>query len=240
MARAIIAQSAEVVQYFEQYLPALNERIVRVPKAVCWFGDDPYDLRRAAKCDPADILFLLASGIRPVKGNLECLRMMEQVHAIRPRVRFVAAGPAVDGEYAGRFEAEMHRCTVFARWIKTIPFTAMRSAYQGSDVVLNTSFSEGLSNSLMEAIAAGRPVLASDIPGNQWPVLGENGDVPAGLLFDLHDPEDFIRKALRLIDDAVFRESHSRASGSRQPRLTDAEEEADGLIAAYRAVLGKS
>jgi L-malate glycosyltransferase len=238
MSRVIIAQSPEVVQRFKQLLPAFGERIIRVPKAVCWFGNEQYDLRTAAECSPENILFLLPSGIRPVKGNYECLRVMKRVHEIRPRIRFVAVGPAVDVEYARRFEGEIRDLSAFARWIKAIPSAAMRSVYQASDVVLNTSFSEGLSNSLMEAIAAGRPVLASDIQGNRWPVLGEDGDAPAGLLFNLQNHGDFIKKALMLIDDGSFRESLSLAANSRQSRWPDVEDEADGLIAAYKAAVG--
>jgi len=238
ISRVIIAQSPEIVQRFKRHLPALGARVIHVPKAVCWFGNEQFDLRKAAECSPDNILFLLPSGIRPVKGNLECLKIMKRVYEIRPKIRFVAAGPAVDAEYAKGFEREIRNFSAFAHWIKAIPSEAMQSVYQASDVVLNTSFSEGLSNSLMEAIAAGRPVLASDIQGNRWPVLGEDGDAPAGVLFNLHNHEDFIEKALMLIDDGSFRDSLSLAANSRQSRWPDVEDEADGLIAAYKAAAG--
>jgi glycosyltransferase involved in cell wall biosynthesis len=113
----------------------------------------------------------------------------------------------------------------------------MQAAYQGADIVLNTSFSEGLSNALIEAIAADCPVLASDIPGNRWPVLGTSGDLPVGLLFDLNNPEDFIRKALQLIDDGVLRESFRQAAQLRRSTWPREEDEGDGLAAAYRTAL---
>jgi L-malate glycosyltransferase len=237
LARAIVAQSPEAIKRLKYHLPSLTERIVYVPRAVCWFGDEPYDLRRTAECTPEDILFFLPSGIRPVKGNIECLKAMSRVYEIRPRIRFVAAGPSVDNEYSNSFRREVAAHSAFALWVKTIPSAAMQSAYQSSDIVLNASFSEGLSNSLIEAIAAGRPVLASDIPENRWPVLGDNGDAPAGLLYDLHRPEDFILKALKLIDDEALRESLSLAAFSRKSKWPDDEEEAAGLIAAYRVAL---
>ena len=237
LARIIIGQSPEVIQRVKHYMPALSERVIFVPKAVCWFGEEPCDLRRIAGCNHGDILFLLPAGIRPVKGNLECLMAMERVHAIRTKIRFVAAGPAVDKEYAGRFMKEVVRLSAFARWIEPIPSAAMKSAYCAADVVLNSSFSEGLSNSLVEAIAAGRPMLASDIPGNRWPVFGENGDFPAGLLFDIRKPEDLVAKALKLIDESSLREALGRAAVLRQARLPREDEEADGLIAAYNTAL---
>ena len=38
--------------------------------------------------------------------------------------------------------------------------------YAGSDITVNTSDSEGLSNSVLEGMSAGLPVIASDLPGN--------------------------------------------------------------------------
>jgi L-malate glycosyltransferase len=240
MACIIIAQSPEIIQRFKLHFPDLAGKTIYVPKSVYWFGDEPYDLRGAAECGPENILFLLPSGIRPVKGNLECLKVMKRVHEIRPKIRFVVAGPPIDSEYAHRFERETTELSPFVRWIKKIPSSAMRSAYEASDVVLNASFSEGLSNSLLEAIAAGRPVLASDIPGNRWLVMGEHGDAPAGLLYNLHMAEDFIGKALRLIDDQNFRSAFGLAAYEKQSRWPDSESEADSLIAAYNIALGKS
>jgi glycosyltransferase involved in cell wall biosynthesis len=235
MAHSIVIQNPAILPRFRQSYPDLTEKMVYVPKAVCWFGDQTYDLRKATACNAEDSLFLLPSGIRPVKGNLECLELMRRVYQLRPGVRFVAAGPVIDAEYAGRFEREAFKCSAFARWIKAIPPAAMRSVYIASDVVLNASYSEGLSNSLMEAIAVGKPVLASDIEGNHWPVLGENGDAHAGLLYDLHRPEDFVEKAVALIDDDSLRASFSQAAHARQKRWSNPEDELEALIAAYKA-----
>ena len=116
----------------------------------------------------------------------------------------------------------------------------MRSAYESSDIVLNTSFSEGLSNVLLEAVAAGRPVLASNIPGNWWPVLGEEGKEPVGLLFDVDDPEDLIVKALKLIDDEKLRQSCIRTAKERASCWPTPEEEANGLIRVYETAITSS
>jgi glycosyltransferase involved in cell wall biosynthesis len=240
MARVIVAQSSETVRMLCRQMPDLAGRIVNVPKAVEWFGNEAYDLRNIAGCSPGDVLFFLPAGIRPVKGNLECLLAMERVHKIRTQIRFVAAGPAVDDEYAGRFKREVHRLAGFARWINTIPLAAMRSAYEASDIVLNASFSEGLSNSVLEAIAAGRPVLASDIPANRRPILGADDDQPAGCLYEPGNAEDFVRQAIKLIDDENFRKTLSSAVRMRRATWPNTEEEADGLIGAYKTALGNS
>lgn len=237
-ARIIVAQSRETVKRLEALLPGLQERIALVPKAFCWLGNDRFDLRKIAGSGPEDLLFFLPAGIRPVKGNLECLTAFEKVHAARPWAKIVFAGPDIDGAYSSRFREELKRRQSFARRIPSIPPEAMHSAYQTSDIVLNTSFSEGLSNALLEAIAVGRPVLASHIPGNWWPVLGENGDQPAGPLFKAEDPDDFIHQAIRLIDDEGLRESFGRAGRERALRWPTPEIEADGLIQLYKTAIG--
>jgi glycosyltransferase involved in cell wall biosynthesis len=239
MAGAIVTQSSETAERLLRHIPDLDRRIVYVPKAVCWFGNESYDLRKIAGCNGRNMLFFLPAGIRPVKGNLECLMAMQKVHVIRPHIRFVAAGPAIDLEYADRFEREVKKLAAFAVWIAGIPPAAMRSAYDASDVVLNSSVSEGRSNSLLEAVASGRPILASNIPGNLWPVLGDNGDEHTGLLYELSDTDDFVANAVRLIDDESLRIGFGRATQSRISRLPDPEEEADGLIAAYEQALAR-
>jgi glycosyltransferase involved in cell wall biosynthesis len=240
MARIIVAQGNETEQQLKQHMADLKDRIVNVPKAFSWLGHDSYDLRTIAGCGSGDVLFFLPGGIRPVKGNLECLVAMVRLHGLRPNVRVVFAGPALDTDYAARFETEVRRLKSLACWIPVIPPEAIRSAFETADVVLNTSFSEGLSNSLLEAIGAGRPVLASDIPGNRLPVLGENGDPPTGYLFDPHDQDDFIRHAVKLIDDERTRNAFSQAGRLRASKWPSPETEAEGLIAAYKAALGES
>ena len=234
---AIIAQSEEMVRRISECYPGLGDRIFMVPKSFCWMGEGEFDLRKAADCSPEEILFFLPSGVRPVKGNLEVLLLLERVFLDRPSIRVVFAGPSLEKEYSARFGQEIGRLRSFARWLAPIPPQAMRSAYRGADVILNGSFSEGLSNVLHEAKAAGKPILASDIPANRWPVLGDHDDLPAGLLYDLDSPEHFLQQALLLVDDREFRNRLGQGGIDQATRLPTPEEEARGLIRVYEKVL---
>jgi L-malate glycosyltransferase len=237
-ARAIVVQGEEIGTRLRELLPHLRDRMVSIPKSFVWLGDDPFDLRAAAGCGPEHFLFFLPAGVRPVKGNLECLRAMDRVHTVRPQARAVFAGPALDEDYAGTFLGEIQRRANFARWIPPIPPPAMRAAYEGADVVLNASTSEGLSNAVLEAAAAGKPVLASDIPGNRWPVLGVNGDSPFGLLFHAHDTESFFLQALRLMDDDALRDRLGVSGRERAARWPGPDAEASALRGVYRRAIG--
>jgi len=236
-AKSIITQSAEMMQCIQESYPGFQDKTIMIPKSFCWMGKKKFDLRGASNCGPEDILFFFPSGIRPVKGNLEALHSLEKVYRLRPSTRVVFAGPALDREYASEFEQEVKRLHTFARWLPPIPFQAMRSAYHGADVILNFSFSEGFSNVLLEAKAAGKPILASNIPGNKTPIWGDQKVSPAGLLFDLHSPEHFIQQALRLVDDRELRRNLGQAGKNQTARLPGPEEEVRGLLNTYEKVL---
>jgi glycosyltransferase involved in cell wall biosynthesis len=238
-ARSIIAQSPEIDRLLRELLPDLQERIAAVPKSFLWFGKDDFDLRAVAGCREEDVLFFMPAGIRPVKGNLECLCAMEKAHADCPKIRVVFAGPALDAAYAARFDKEIKRLDSFGKWIFQIPPQAMHAAYQGADVVLNHSRSEGLSNSLLEAMAAGRPVLASDIPGNRWLVEDKNGIGHCGFLFDPGDQAAFVRSVLRLASDPAFRESLAANGRQRAATWPGPSDEAHALLGIYEAAMGR-
>jgi L-malate glycosyltransferase len=120
-ARLIIGQSSSVVQPILEQIPEMEHKLITIPKACVWFGNEPFDLRAHAQCDPETVLFFLPAGIRPVKGNVECLHAMERVYALRPQMRLAAAGPAIERDYARLFRKEIGRLSSFAFWIESIP-----------------------------------------------------------------------------------------------------------------------
>jgi glycosyltransferase involved in cell wall biosynthesis len=233
----IITQSEWTAKKLSELFPDVKSRIIHVPKALSWFGEDRFDLRKTLGWQQEYIIFFQPAGIRPVKRNLETLRAFQEVHSSRPRARLVFAGPSLDPGYTALFQEDLERFSAFARWIPVIPHGAMRSAYESADVVVNASSSEGLSNALLEAIASGRAVLVSDIPGNRWPVMGGAMVSPCGLLFNLNDRNDFIQKAIQLIDDYELRKWFGLAGGERAALWPSPEEEASGLVHAYEQAI---
>ena len=78
----IIARDIEMARRLGEIFPSLYERIIQVPKAFCWLGDQTFNLKKAVGCKDGEILFFLPAGIRPVKGNLECLRTFKQIYSV--------------------------------------------------------------------------------------------------------------------------------------------------------------
>ncbi|MBP6941018.1 MAG: glycosyltransferase family 4 protein [Syntrophorhabdaceae bacterium] len=232
-AHAIGAQSTVIIDHLKGSLSDLGSRIFYIPKAPSQPGSEIFDLRGHGGWAPGDVLFFLPAGIRPVKGNLECLRAFQKVHQANPAAKIVFSGQVLDADYGRLFEQEVGGGS-FARWIETISPAAMRSAYEGADVVLNCSFSEGLSNVLLEAISAGKPLLASDIPSTRQLIHDDNGAAPCGLLYDPHSPDDFCRQALKLIDNEPLRRSMSEAARNKAQTLPTPDDEVNALIRVYR------
>jgi glycosyltransferase involved in cell wall biosynthesis len=232
-----VVQNQSFARLMEDLLPHCGPRIIHVPKSFLWLGSEPCDLRDEARAGAQEFLFFLPAGVRPVKGNLEGLLALERVHAHRPQVRAVFAGPGLDRDYSARFQEEIRRLQSFARWLPAISPGAMRSAYKVADIILNTSFSEGLSNVIIEAIASGKPLLATDIDGNRWPVQGEAGNRPCGLLYDPENMDDFITKAIRLIDDEGLRSVLARNCRERAGAWPSPEREIKGLMEAYKLAI---
>jgi glycosyltransferase involved in cell wall biosynthesis len=236
-ARATITQSKDIALKLKDQPNGFHNRVMYVPKSLMWLGDTSFDLREAAGCEPHHILFFLPAGIRPVKGNIECLMAVNEVHKLRPSIKVVFAGPVIDPEYASLFLQILKQHSDFACRIPAIPPEAMRAAYRGADVVLNTSFSEGFSNVLLEAMASIKPILASDIRSNRLAVCGKNGDRPCGCIFDPYNREDFVRQALKLIDDAGLRKSLGQAGLTRAGQWSKPDDEAVRLIEIYKHAL---
>jgi glycosyltransferase involved in cell wall biosynthesis len=107
----------------------------------------------------------------------------------------------------------------------------MASLLSAADVVLNCSLSEGgMANTVLEALACGRAVLAADIEGNRS--LVAHG--VSGLLF--RDEADLEAMAERLVVDASLRARLGAAGHARVTAAFPPTREIDGYLAVYGAL----
>jgi glycosyltransferase involved in cell wall biosynthesis len=95
--------------------------------------------------------------------------------------------------------------------LKALPHLATRIHFPGArldianclaafDAFVLTSAYEGLPNALLEAMAAGLPCVATDVPGTR-DVLEAAPDLEIGLLADANDPARFADTLLELLQD---------------------------------------
>jgi len=219
----LVTYNSSLYERIRTVLPEVLGKLHVIPKGV-ELGQDPFDLRAAAGVGERETLFFLPGGIRPVKNNLFAIEMLSDV----PNVRLVLAGPILDPEYGEKVRRRIAQAP-WARHLERIPHSAMGSAHGAADVVLNTSRSEGISNVLMEAMAAGRAVLASDIPGNRD--LIEDGKTGV-----LYRETEFRETARRLAFDREWRETLGRVAQERAKREFSVDREIDSYEKVFNAL----
>jgi len=212
-------------------LPDLRARLVVVPQSVGPVTGEPFDLRSRWPLPPGIVSFVVPAGIRPVKNSTFPLAPLERLTTRFPETRLIYAGPVLDpvsGEALLRRLASLP----WARHIGTVPHVQMASFLSQSDVVLNCSLSEGgMANSVLEAHAAGRAVLASDIEGNRSLV----DDGVTGFLF--RDEAELELRAAQLVRDPGLRERLGRAGRELVAREYPLSREIDGYRDVYRALV---
>jgi glycosyltransferase involved in cell wall biosynthesis len=99
--------------------------------------------------------------------------------------------------------------------------------------VLPTTF-EGCSNVLVEAMARGLPIIATDVPSVAW--MFEDGK--SALLMDRDSVSDLFHKLQALLDDSTLRDELSRNALKRFASDFTAEGMLDKTDAVYRSLMG--
>jgi glycosyltransferase involved in cell wall biosynthesis len=209
-AAAVTVFHDSVAALLARAAPEIPARIVVVPQSVDF--QDP-SLPAVPVAKPRGPVMLFPAGIRPIKRPLFPLIPLDAVAVRHPGFELLYVGPILDvGEGEALLRALDGR--PWARYLGEVPHAAMPALIGDADIVLNCSRSEGgMANSVLEALACGRAVLASDIEGNRS--LIDNG--VTGLLFS--GPGDFAGKAARLLGDPALRQKLGEAGRARASRF---------------------
>jgi glycosyltransferase involved in cell wall biosynthesis len=212
-------------------LPDLTRRLVVVPQAVRLDAREPFDLAARWTVPPDRTLFVFPAGLRPVKRPTLPLDPCERLVARYPGLRLLYAGPLLDPDEGEAFLRALAG-RPWAGSVGAVPHGQMASLLEQADVVLNCSLSEGgMANSVLEALALGRAVLASDVEGNRS--LIEDG--VTGLLF--RDADDFEARAARLIAEPALRARLGRAGRDLVAGRYAPARETEGYLDVYRALV---
>ncbi|MDI6773846.1 MAG: glycosyltransferase [Verrucomicrobiota bacterium] len=114
--------------------------------------------------DDGPFRFLTVGGMIPQKGIPDLLRAAREVAAARPMVRFRIAGTGPNLNAYRRLARELGVAGQ-VDWLGAVPRSDMPDAYAGSDAVVVSSRHESFSVVCVEAIACGKPVVATRCGG---------------------------------------------------------------------------
>jgi len=210
---------------------SIRDRLValwRLPAERCTVirnGVDTERFRPAERAPGNPLVVGSLSRLERIK-NFPCL--IRAVHRLNagapsPRVKLVIVG---DGAERPALEALTDE--LGARAYVELPGStdSPQGWYRQFDIYVNCSFSEGMSNTVLEAMACGLPVVATDCAGNRdWLAEGENA-----LFFENDRHEDLARRIEAIASDAQVRRAMAGAN-----RLQVTQKFAQkGFIDAYR------
>jgi glycosyltransferase involved in cell wall biosynthesis len=160
---------------------------------------DRLGARRQLGFQDSELLIGAIGRLAPQKGFVHLIRAMPQVLAAVPNARLVLAG---DGPLERELKDEAVECGVAER----VQFLGFRrdilELLTAFDIFALPSLWEGLSISLIEALAAGKPIVATDIDGNREVI----DNLETGLLVPPADAGAFAAALLRLLTDRSLAE----------------------------------
>jgi glycosyltransferase involved in cell wall biosynthesis len=232
--RLTVGNSPSVIEHL-----AVRARIPRDRLRLVRGGIDPAPIQAATPVDratlgvPNDAAMILWVGrLDPVKGLstlLDALRLMaEEMNAHL----YLAGG----GTLREQLEQQAWRLQLTGRVHFLGPRTDVAGLLKAADVFVFPSRTEGLPNALLEAMAAGCPIVTTDVPGCRDLIADEQSGlvVPFG---DTRPLADAIRRLLRERDLAV-------RLGGRAAELVEADwhirRTHDAYASLYQEVRGEA
>jgi L-malate glycosyltransferase len=176
-------------------------RVIRNGVLPCrWAARSHPDFRREFGLPPEAPLVAAVCRLHWVKRLEDFLDAAAIVAARRPDVRFVVVGPLDGSAERESIARALRRQAERLRIADRLVFTGSRSDVQRllSEVAVSVlpSLTEGLSNTLLESMAAGVPVVATAVGGN--PEIVEDG--VTGLLVPPQSPALLAAAVGRLLD----------------------------------------
>jgi glycosyltransferase involved in cell wall biosynthesis len=179
-----------------------------------------------------DTLFGVIGRLSPEKGVTDVLEAFSTIAHLSPRTHLAYVGegpmrPAIERMVAERSLSQ--RVHLIGHWHPIQPF------YEATDVVVSPSWTEGLSNVLLESMAMERPIVATRAGGNDEIV--EEG--VSALLVPVGDTDALAAAMRRLVEDSVLAGRLAAAGLARVQRQFSFEARMEKEVAFYERILAR-
>lgn len=230
----LVGNSGSVVEFYRELgVPA--EKLVCVPNGIdipAEPGPDRAALLQELNLPPDAFVAGFIGRLARQKRVEDVIWAVETLRQIRNRLHLVIIGDGPERARLEEFVRNIH-C------IEHVHFLGHRDDatrfLPAMDVFCLASSFEGMSNSVMEAMAAGRPVIASDIPANRELVRPNE----TGFLCKLGDSVGFMQYLRRLIDEPGLGERLGLAGQNRIRDEFSIRQMVDRYADLYRQLTGR-
>ncbi len=193
LGRLILKKATQISFFHPQPEEVLQRLGIAQKSQVIPTGIDPtpFSATRVSPGNPVTVTYI---------GRLESVKGVDDFVAAAVKVK--KDRPELSIQVVGWYKPDH---PLVAQYRDRVTFTGLRSdipaVLASSDIFVLPSYSEGLSNALMEAMSAGCACIASEVGGNRF--LIQNGI--SGFLFPAGDREALGAHIRRLLDDPAKR-----------------------------------
>lgn len=213
-----------------EYIPEEQISVVRHGIDYARFADADGVLREELAL-PADA-YLIGAVTRLVrnKGMDDLLRAMKKIVQTEPRAHLAIVGTGPEEEALQRLARELglSKHVHFVGFRRDIP-----QCLHSLDCFVSASLSEGLGLNVLEAMAAGRPIVATGVGG----ILDIVEDGSNGILVEPSRPDDLAEAVLKLADDPMMAERLKAAASVTVQERFSLDSMSSGTVAVYERVL---
>jgi glycosyltransferase involved in cell wall biosynthesis len=177
----------------------------------------------------------MIANIRPVKGHIYFIHAASIILKSRNYVQFLIVGG--DLSIDGSFQRKLGQLAKRLKVADNVLFLGRRDdisrVLAAVDVLVAPSLTEGFSNVILEAMAAGKPVVATNVDGNREAVLHGK----TGLLVAPRDSHSLAHDVGRLLTDASLAKNMGCAGRKRVETYFTVETMINANQDLYRSVI---
>ena len=224
---------------------AVKDRIIKEQKAsqkliqTIYNGIDVEEFVSKSKNEKGNLTTLnmnepivgIVAGLRGIKGQKYFLDAAHEVHKAHPKTQFLIVGTHLKGDedyswpkledYATKLGVSEK--VIYLGLRKDVPYIMSLL-----DVSVLSSLSEGFSNTILESMAAGKPVVATDVGGNPEAIV----DGETGFLVPPKDPKALAKEIIRLLENKPLAQKMGSAGRERVRQYFTLE----GMIKKYELI----
>jgi len=192
-------------------------------------GADREKIRTESGISPEAPVLGIVARLTPAKDHAMLLRAFVRVRERIPGARLLIVG---DGELGDELKADaaglgLAESVIFTGARRDIP-----SLLSAMDVFVLSSYTEGLAMTLLEAMAARLPVVATSVGGNAEAVA----DGETGIIVPPRDPEIFADTVIGLLGDPDRMQKMGQAGLARAERLFSTQAMVGAYVGLYERI----
>jgi glycosyltransferase involved in cell wall biosynthesis len=225
--RMSYAQSSTIISLFEKNARAQErfganpDRLAVIPNGIRTEALDPlYTLRqerRSAEPDSKVVGFL--GRVVSIKDVKTLLRTTARVLSLLPETKFLIAGPADEEPEYYRECLDLAEQLHLGEKVKFLGSQQLADFLPTIDIMILTSFSEGLPFVILEALAAAIPVVSTDVGACSELINGSSEEKPslgpAGLVAPVGNVEELAAHVIRILSNQELLNTMGEAGMSR-------------------------